>query len=64
MSEATSKIHLIVSFMAMLELIKNRTVKVYQEGIFQDIFIMPGAVEGYELQDETAQIATAAEMLN
>lgn len=64
MSEATGKIHLIVSFMAMLELIKSRTVKVYQEEIFQDIFILPGAVEGYELQDETAQIGTAAEVLN
>lgn len=64
MSEATSKIHLIVSFIAMLELIKNRTVKVYQEEMFQDIFILPGAVEDYELQDESVQIAKAAEVLN
>ncbi|MGI5824389.1 MAG: segregation and condensation protein A [Bacillota bacterium] len=59
-----SKIHLIVGFIALLELIKSNTVKVYQDKIFGQIYIMPGDTENYEMHAENTYLTENVEFLN
>ena len=52
-AEATARVHVVVTFMAMLELMKLGEVRVYQEGTFTEIWIEAAPAT------ETAQAASA-----
>lgn len=43
MNECTSKIEMVVTFLALLELIKLRRISVLQENIFEEIYIQGGS---------------------
>ena len=64
MGDMQDKIHLIVAFMAMLELIKSNTVKIQQDEIFGDIYIYPQDTASYELQSEEIQLAANSQFIN
>ncbi|HEY4689683.1 MAG TPA: segregation/condensation protein A [Anaerolineae bacterium] len=61
LERARSRVEVIVTFLALLELLKRRTVKVEQEGLFGDILIMasdePPAMDAIEepLMDEESE---------
>ncbi len=59
-----SRIHLIVGFIALLELIKSNTVKIYQDGIFGRIFIMPGDLGNYEPHAENTYLNETMELIS
>lgn len=42
--ESTSKVEVVVTFLAVLELIKTKDIKVVQENIFDEIIIMQGEI--------------------
>lgn len=59
-----SKLHLIVGFLALLELIKNNIVNVYQDEIFGTIHILAGNIQNYEMHAETTYAPENIDFLN
>lgn len=59
-SQYGSKIHLIVGFLALLELVKNNRITLYQDHTFDDIFLFPGeSLMVYSSQEQTLSQAGA-----
>jgi segregation and condensation protein A len=60
-AEAPSRLHLVVTFMALLEMMKEGEVRVRQEGAFAEIWIEAAAagMDGFP-GDQTAPLARAA----
>jgi segregation and condensation protein A len=48
MSQARARMEIVVTFMALLELVKLGTVRVVQDDNFADILILPGRTEGID----------------
>lgn len=64
MSDIKDKIHLIVAFIALLELIKGNTVKVQQDEMFGHIYILANNINEYQLQSESFQADVDSDDLN
>lgn len=47
-SSSSSKMELVVSFLALLELVRQRVIHVSQGGVFSDIYLYPGDLSRYD----------------